>query len=78
MVQSVKKTPYSNYVDWYKKHLHEVWFEGLSEKEIYLHRQEVERRKRRMALNQLMMLPTIMSNALTHDIRNHRRYDLWK
>ena len=52
-----RKTPYSNYVDWYKKHLHRVWFENLSNEEQneYLKKQEELRRKRRIALNQLMM-----------------------
>ena len=60
-----RKTPYSNYVDWYKKYLHITWFNSLTEEEkkTYLDKQEEARRKRRMALNQLMMVPTLISNT---------------
>ena len=60
-----RKTPYSNYVDWYKKYLHRVWFQSLTEEEkkAYLDEQEEARRKRRMALNQLMMMPMLISNT---------------
>ena len=69
-----RKTPYSNYVDWYKKYLHRMWFNSLTEEEkkAYLDKQEEDRRKRRMALNQLMMVPTLLSNT------GYNNSSLWK
>ena len=66
--------PYSNYIEWYKKYLHRVWFQSLNEEEkkAYLDKQEEVRRNRRMALNQLMMMPMLLSNY------TDRRDNIWK
>lgn len=38
-----RKSPYINYIQWYKKHLYEEWFNSLSEKE---QQDELERVRR--------------------------------
>ena len=72
-----RKTYYTNYIEWYKKYLHRLWFESLSneEKEIYLKKQEEARRRRRMAVNQLLMMPAILSNSMNSGTKSNILWD---
>jgi hypothetical protein len=75
--QPWRKTYYTNYVDWYKKELHRIWFESLSEeeKELYLKKQEEARQRRRMAVNQLLMMPAIISSSMSSNTRSNILWD---
>lgn len=75
--QPWRKTYYTNYISWYKKELHRIWFESLSEEEQkeYRQKQEELRRKRRMALNQLLMMPAIISSSMSSDARSNILWD---
>lgn len=75
--QPWRKTYYTNYVEWYKKELHRLWFESLSEdeKEIYLKKQEEARQRRRMAVNQLLMMPAILSNSMNRGTKSNILWD---
>ena len=71
--QPWRKTYYTNYIEWYKKELYRIWFESLSEEEQkeYLLKQEELRRQRRMALNQLMMMPAILSSSMSRSTKSN-------
>lgn len=75
--QPWRKTYYTNYVEWYKKELHRLWFESLSEEEQkeYKQKQEELRRKRQMALNQLLMMPAILSSSMGRETRSNILWD---
>ena len=66
-----RKIPYTNWVNWYKRHLYEKWFNGLSEDEqkAELKQQQRIREKRKhdgeMALARLGMMFNV-KNEVTH------------
>ena len=70
--QPWRKTYYTNYIEWYKKELHRIWFESLSEEDQqkYLQRQEELKRERQLALRRLLMMPAMVSSALQRETLN--------
>ena len=67
-----RNTPYSNYIDWYKRYLHREWLLSLTpeEKEEYYKKQEKLKRERELAVRRLLMMPAMISSALERDARN--------
>lgn len=66
-----RKTPYINWIIWYKRHLYDEWFDNLpgDEQKAELERQKMIREKRKrdgeILLSRLMMMRSIL-NEYTH------------
>ena len=69
-------SPYSNYVDWYKKHLHRVWFENLSNEVLHLEGSNKVKIAKKLALPKkiIKQIPNMQNYDKTQNIRL-MRYD---
>lgn len=74
-----RKTPYINWINWYKRHLYDEWFSHLSEYEqkAELERQQRIKEKRKhdgaIALARLEMIFSVMNEATHGKIDEYMR-----